>query len=198
MSSGTSEPIGALTAVTLGSADSDSFTFDPNTGRSLTYTLSVNGKNDKGTLTWNANGTLGKFVIADSLTGTTDSQTCNYYYDDLARLGGKDSNGYSVDCSTNWQQLFTYDAFGNITKSGTGTFSPGYWPSPPTNQFSSIPGVTVSYDKNGNLLTDNINTYTWDPNWGNPASINGTNLIYDAQGRRWRRRHWSGRWQAVR
>jgi hypothetical protein len=35
---------------------------------------------------------------ADSLSGTTDSQTCNYYFDDLARLGGKDANGYSVDC----------------------------------------------------------------------------------------------------
>jgi RHS repeat-associated protein len=52
-----------------------------------------------------------------------------------------------------------------------------------TNQFYSIPGVTVSYDKNGNLLRDNLNTYTWDPNWGNPASINSTNLIYDALGR---------------
>lgn len=108
ISSGTTEPIGALTATTLGSADSDSFTFDPNTGRPLTYTFSVNGVHDKGTLTWNANGTLGKLVIADSLSGTSDSQTCNYNYDDLARLGGKDSSGYSVDCGTKWSQLFAF------------------------------------------------------------------------------------------
>ena len=37
-------------------------------------------------------------------------------------------------------------------------------------------------DSNGNLTKDNLNTYTWDPNWGNPASVNGTNLIYDALG----------------
>ena len=32
------------------------------------------------------------------------------------------------------------------------------------------------------MKTDNLNTYTWDPNWGNPASVNSTNLIYDAFG----------------
>jgi RHS repeat-associated protein len=179
--SGTTEPIGALTAVTLGSADSDSFTYDPNTGRPATYTFAVNGVHDKGTLTWNANGTLGKLVIADSLTSTSDSQTCSYYYDDLARLGGKDANGYSVDCGTKWSQLFAFDPFGNISKSGTGAFLPTY--STATNQFTAIPGVsTPYYDSNGNLTKDNLNTYTWDPNWGNPASVNSTNLIYDASG----------------
>jgi RHS repeat-associated protein len=180
VTSGTTEPIGALTNVSYGSGDSDTFNFDPSTGRKQTYTFSVNSVNDKGTLTWNANGTLGKLVIADGLSGTSDSQTCTYYYDDLARLGGKDSNGYSVDCGSKWSQLFTFDPFGNISKSGTGTFSPTY--STATNQFTAIPGVTVSYDQNGNLLTDNLNTYTWDPNWGNPASINSTKLIYDALG----------------
>ena len=86
---GTTNALGSLTGVTFGSTDSDSFTFDPNTGRALTYTYAVNSVNDKGTLTWNANGTLGTLVVADSLSGTSDSQTCNYYYDDLARLGGQ-------------------------------------------------------------------------------------------------------------
>jgi len=35
----------------------------------------------------------------------------------------------------------------------------------------------------GNLLSDTFNTYTWDPNWGNPSSINGNVLQYDALGR---------------
>ena len=93
---------------------------------------------------------------------------------------GKNLNGYSVDCGTKWQQLFTFDAFGNITKTGNSTFTPTY--STAKNQFT-ISGVPVAYDANGNLLTDNLNnTYTWDPNWGNLASINSTNLIYDALG----------------
>jgi RHS repeat-associated protein len=42
--------------------------------------------------------------------------------------------------------------------------------------------VTVSYDNNGNLLTDNLNTYTWSA-YGNPGSINSIALVYDALGR---------------
>jgi RHS repeat-associated protein len=142
----------------------------------------VNSVNDNGSLIWNANGTLKTLTVADSLAGTNDSQTCNYYYDDLRRLGGKDSNGYSVDCSTTWSQLFTFDPFGNISKSGSGGFAPTY--SASTNQFTTIPGiVSPYYDANGNLIKDNLNTYAWDPNWGNPATINSsTNLIYDANG----------------
>jgi RHS repeat-associated protein len=135
--------------------------------------------NDKGTLTWNPNGTLGTLAIADSVSGTSDSQTCNYFYDDLGRLGGKSTGGYSADCSTTWQQLFTFDPFGNISKSGSASFQPTY--STSTNRYTSIPGVTVSYDNSGNLLTDNLNHYTWD-GYGNPASVNSTNLIYDALG----------------
>jgi RHS repeat-associated protein len=179
--SSTTNPLGALTGIAFGSADSDNFTYDPNTGRLSTYIFSVNSNTDTGTLTWNTNGTLQKLAIVDNIPSTSDTQTCNYLYDDLGRIGGKNANGYSVDCGTAWQQLFTYDSFGNVTKTGTGTFTPGY--SATQNQFTSIPGVTVKYDSNGNLLADNLNNYTWDPNWGNPASINTTTLIYDALGR---------------
>jgi RHS repeat-associated protein len=87
--------------------------------------------------------------------------------------------------------LFTYDPFGNITKAGTGTFNPNYVfvnaNNAITNQYYSIPGVAVSYDKNGNLLTDNLNTYTWDPNWGKMLSVNtgsvAVSATYDALGR---------------
>jgi len=171
--SSTTNPLGALTSVTFGSADSDSFTYDPNTGRIGTYTFSVNGKTDAGTLTWSTNGTLQKLAIVDGITGTSDTGTCNYQYDDVQRVS-------SATCGSIWTQNFSYDSFGNITKSGSSTFAPNY--SLTTNQFTSIPGVTVKYDANGNLLTDNLNSYTWDANWGNPASVNTTNLIYNALG----------------
>jgi RHS repeat-associated protein len=172
---------GSLKNMTFGSTDSDGFTYDPNTGRQASYTFNVSGMSDKGTLTWNPNGTLAKLKIVDNLPGAIDSQTCSYFYDDLGRLGGQNTNGYSVDCGSVWQQLFTFDAFGNITKSGSITFTPTY--SATTNRFT-ISGVNVQYDGNGNLLTDNINnTYTWDPNFGNPKSVNGIGLVYDALGR---------------
>jgi RHS repeat-associated protein len=176
----TTNPLGALTGVTFGSADSDSFTYDPNTGRMGSYTFSVNGQTDVGSLTWNTNGTLQKMVIDDQIPGTSDSQTCNYLNDDLQRLS-------TSNCGVLWTQNFTYDAFGNIQKNvpnGDGglTFLPTYSTTNPNNQFQSLPGITPKYDPDGNLLTDNLNTYTWDPNSGNPASINSTALVYDGLG----------------
>jgi hypothetical protein len=58
--SGTAEPIGSLTNVTFGSLDSDSFQYDPATGRMTKYTFNVNGQSLVGSLNWNANGTLGQ------------------------------------------------------------------------------------------------------------------------------------------
>jgi len=58
----------------------------------------------------------------------------------------------------------------NISKTGKpgGSFLPTY--SPATNQFT-LTGANVAYDANGNLLTDNLYSYTWDPNFGNPSSV---------------------------
>lgn len=42
----------------------------------------------------------------------------------------------------------------------------------------------MSYDSDGNLLTDNLNNiYTWDPNWGSMLSVNSISVTYDALGR---------------
>jgi len=124
-----------------------------------TYKFSVNSHDDQGRLTWNTNGTLQKLVVNDLIPATGDSETCNYLYDDLQRLS-------SSNCGALWSQTFTYDPFGNIKKSGSGGFNPLY--STTQNQFTSIPGISGPYyDMNGNLIKDNLNTYTWDPNWGN-------------------------------
>jgi hypothetical protein len=104
-------------------------------------------------------------------------QTCNYLYDDLQRLS-------TANCGALWSQNFTYDSFGNITKTGSSAFTPGY--SVTQNQFTSIPGASVSYDANGNLLTDNLNTYTWDA-YSNMSTVNNgsatVTALYDGLGR---------------
>jgi hypothetical protein len=89
---------------------------------------------------------------------------CAYLYDDLARVGlPPGSAGKSVDCgATKWQQNFSYDAFGNITKTvptgGTGlSFQPTYNSS---NRYQSLPGFTPTYDANGNLTADGTHTYS--------------------------------------
>ncbi len=166
---GFSEP----TAVTFGSSDSDAFQYDANTGRMTQYKASVNSTSMTGTLTWNANWTLGTLAITDNLN-SADTQTCTYGYDSLARLT-------SDSCGTVWSQTFTYDAFGNISKSGSQSFGPTY--SASTNRFTAIGSVTPTYDSNGNLTYDGFYNYTWDGE-GNLATLGGNAETYDALNRR--------------
>jgi len=169
--SGTSEPIGSLTQITFGSSDSDAYQYDPNTGRMTQYSFNVNGQSAVGNLTWNANGTLQKLAITDPFN-TQDNQTCTNTYNDLARLSGN-------NCGGAWAQTFSYDAFGNVSKSGSISWQPSY--NNAANQYQS--GWNgVSYDKNGDLLNDTFNTYTWDV-YGDLASANAATITYDAFGR---------------
>jgi len=177
---GTTQPIGSLTQVTFGSGDFDNFSYDTNTGRIKGYQFNVgsSGQADIGTLTWNQNGTLQKLSVTDALSAS-DTQTCNYGYDDLARIG-------SVNCANGstprWNQTFGFDTFGNISKTvpvgGTGTsFLPTY--SSATNRFSTIPGVTPTYDSNGDVTADGLHTYGWDAD-GNSISVDNVSVTYDA------------------
>jgi len=165
------------------SGDSDSYTYDPNTGRMTQYQFSVNGQSLVGKPGWNANGTLATLNITDPFN-SGDSQSCTYGYDDLSRLG-------SVNCGSAWAQTFTYDPFGNITKSGSVSWQPLY-NSPANdnllvnNQYKS--GWNgVSYDANGNLLNDTFHTYQYDVD-GNITAVDvgGSNytdyLTYNALG----------------
>ncbi len=173
--------------ITLGLGDTDTYTYDPNTGRMTSYTFSVGATpiTDVGRLWWNANGTLNEMSVTDGFN-TGGTQDCHYGtptiagYDDLGRLA-------SVVCTNSvgsnvWGQSFSYDAFGNITKSvpsgDTGiSFAPGY--NSANNRFQN--GST--YDSNGNLLTDTFNTYTW--NQDNKVLMlnsSGVKNYYDASG----------------
>ena len=158
--------LGQVTNVTLGSGDSDSFTFDPNTGRMTQYKYTINGSSEIGNLTWNQNGSIKTLAITDPFNAG-DAQTCNYVHDDLSRIA-------SANCGTPWSQTFGYDAFGNVTKSGSITWQPGY--SASTNRYTL---AGTSYDSNGNLLNDSFHSYTWDTD-SNPATIDAIGLTYDA------------------
>lgn len=177
---------GQLINLTYGSGDTDSFDYFGQTGRFKQYKYNVGSPTQtiEGDLTWFSNGTMQTLSIVDG-TAASKSQNCNYTYDDLGRIA-------TVNCQNTalaniWNQVFTYDRYGNITKTipagGTGTsFQPTY--STTSNQFTSIPGVIGTlYDAVGNLLEDGVHTYTWDINWGNISSIDGKSLNFDALGR---------------
>jgi RHS repeat-associated protein len=126
-----------------------SYQYDPNTLRMTQYGAALNNGTISGTLTWNPNGSVQQLVIADPFN-SADAQTCTYSADDLGRIA-------STSCGSTWAQTFSYDAYGNVSKSGSVSWLPGYNAS--TNQYAL--GGT-SYDANGNVLKDSFNIYTWD------------------------------------
>src|SRR5205085_1723600 len=175
--------LGAFTSsVTFGSGDSDTFYADSQTGRQTKYVFNVNGATNTGQTNWNANGSLGSFQITDNISSTSDTQTCNYTHDDLSRIA-------SVNCvngATNkWGQNFTYDRFGNITKTVPGgatgiSFLPTYDTS--KNWLTALPGITPATDANGRLTYDGTHSYTWDAE-SKMTAVDTTTMTYDALGR---------------
>ena len=149
------------------------------TGRLTQYKFTVGttvGSNtDTGTMTWNQNGSLATLGIVDQIPGTHDTQTCNFTHDDLARIS-------SADCGSSWNQQFTYDAFGNITKTATvGTsFQPTY--STASNWITGLPGVTPTTDADGHMTYDGTHTYGWDAE-SKMVSLDTTTVTYDALSR---------------
>lgn len=109
-------------------------------------------------------------ALTDQFNGA-DTQTCNYAHDDLTRIA-------SANCGAAASQTFSYDPFGNISKSGSPySFQPTY--STATNRFATIPGATPSYDANGNVLGDGNHNYAWDAD-GNSVTLDTVGLTFDA------------------
>jgi len=161
-----------VTGLTFGSADADAFAYDPNTGCMSAYNYKVGSpiQTVTGSMNWNANGTLQELSITDPFNAG-NTQTCDYGYDDLARVSG-------VNCGSVFAQTFSFDPFGNVSKSGSFSWLPGYNQS--TNRYTL---AGTSYDANGNVLNDTINPYTWDSD-GKPHSLGDVTVTgRDALGR---------------
>lgn len=175
-------PSVSQTTVSFGTGDSDVYGYDANTGRmnQFRFTVGSTPESFTGVPAWNPNWTLGSLAITDQFK--TANQNCTYVHDDLSRIK-------SVNCvngSTNvWNQTFTYDAFGNISKSGTSAFAASYLLANgnTNNQEQTVGSCAPTYDGRGNLTKDctfsTPATYTWDI-YGNPTSLKGVNLTYDA------------------
>ena len=176
LTSTTYNPASQVTSLLYGSGDSDTFLFDPNTDREISYQYQVNGQSVVGSLTWNANGSLGSLAITDPFN-TANSQVCTYAHDDLGRTWSTDSVAPGTQTQL-WQQTFNFDTFGNVSKTGTSSFAVGY--SSSTNQINS--GTSYGYDTNGNLTSiasDGSHVYTWDSD-GNLFKVDGIQNTFDA------------------
>jgi RHS repeat-associated protein len=181
-------PGGQPHVVTIGgTTDGDNYTYD-SMGRMTNYTFTVGSTPTSitGGLTWNPNGTLNKLQISDGFNAG-GTQNCNYGttstpgYDDLGRL-------LNVNCGSPWSQAFSYDRFGNISKTGSLSWACATCYNG-NNQYNTTLSSLISYDNDGNLLKDTFHTYTWDA-YAHVSTIdstacgtNGTCLTYDALGR---------------
>jgi len=172
--------------------DTSGYAYYPNTGRTKSYTFGVGSsqQSQSGTLKWNNNGTVEQLAINDGFN-TGGTQTCNYLYDDLGRLGTPPgSSANSVDCGSLWQQTFTYDQYDNVTKTGSQSWACAACYDATTNHYNSTLSPSISYDLDGHLLNDTFNTYSWDA-FGHLATVgtsavcgtSGACLTYDAFGR---------------
>ena len=158
--------------------DEDTYSYSGTTGRMASFNIlsDESGGSLTGSLTWSANGTLSSLLIGDSFNAG-GNQTCNFTYDDLARVAS-DLCGTG---STNYRSTISYDKYGNITKSSSNGTAP-VWPqsgsySASTNRLSSS-----TYDSNGSALTDFFHTYTWD-GFNRLSTLDTSTLTYDALGK---------------
>jgi RHS repeat-associated protein len=127
----------------------------------------------------NNNGTI--WSIAD---GISPSRNQAYKYDDVGRvISGSQQDGA-------FSQTFNYDAWGNMTTSGTNNFNPLY---DGNNRIIGAPaGCTITtpycYDVAGNLLNDGVHQYSYD-GYNRTKAVDGTGAIYtyDSAGERVRK-----------
>jgi RHS repeat-associated protein len=143
--------------------------------KNFTFTVGSSGTSVAGILTWDpSTGALSTLKVTDGWNSAA-SETCNYGYNDMAQVT-------SVACGSLWSQTFSTDAYGNLSKSGSLTFSPGY--DPTTNRYTSL--LNAKYDNNGNLTNDGTNGYSFDSNnlVATVVTASGTNgITRDAFGR---------------
>lgn len=162
------------TTITYADGDTDNYLYDANTQNTTQYqfTLGSTSTTDTGVLGWNPNGTLGSLAITDNIS-SSDSGTCSAGHDDLSRI-------VSYNCGSPFTESYSYsgDYAGNVTKSGSLSFVPGY--NPANNHMLS----PYTYDAKGFLLHDSTlnQDYTWDA-LGGMASVAGNSLVSDALGR---------------
>src|ERR1043166_907050 len=105
----------------------------------------------------------------------TGSRTQNFTYDSLNRLT-------SAQNQARWSNVYTYDAWGNLTKNLYGGTSHGEYLDTSATAQNWMPGY---YDVAGNSLTDGINNWNYVYDGKNRITTAGSvTYTYDADGQR--------------
>jgi RHS repeat-associated protein len=109
-----------------------------------------------------------------------------YTYDNDSRVTGIT---YKFNANPLGNLTYTYDSLGRRTQVG-GSFAQTGFPAAVTsatydaaNELTNWNGTTISYDLNGNMLSDGANTFSWNAR-NQVATLNSVSLQYDGFGRR--------------
>lgn len=112
--------------------------------------------------------------------------TVSYAYDQASHVTGIN---YQLGANNLGGLTYTYDQLGRRTQIG-GSFArtglPGAVGSASydaANELTNWNGMPISYDSNGNMLSDGTNAFTWNAR-NQVATVNSVSLQYDAVGRR--------------
>jgi RHS repeat-associated protein len=110
----------------------------------------------------------------------------SYTYDNDSRVTGIT---YKFNANTLGNLTYTYDSLGRRTQVG-GSFAQTGLPGAVTsatydaaNELTNWNGTPVSYDLNGNMLSDGTNAFSWNAR-NQVATLNSVSLQYDGFGRR--------------
>lgn len=110
----------------------------------------------------------------------------SYSYDNDSRVT---AINYNFGANALGNLTYSYDSLGRRIGVG-GSFASTGFPSPAAsaiydgaNELTNWNGTAISYDLNGNMMSDGTNTFSWNAR-NELASLNGRNLQYDAWGRR--------------
>jgi RHS repeat-associated protein len=110
----------------------------------------------------------------------------SYAYDNNSRVIGI---SYNFGATVLGNLTYVYDELGKRTQIG-GSFAKTGLPGAVTsasydsaNQLLNWNGTAISYDNNGNMLSDGSNVFTWNAR-DQVATLNNVSLQYDAAGRR--------------
>ncbi len=180
------EPQGQMREIDYVNDTKTQFTYDPEEMLRLRSKVTTRGDGTKLQSLNYAYDRVGNILSIVDNSNMGSAKTVNYTYDDVYRLLSG-SAAYS-NSSYNYSQSYQYDPIGNMTYrsdignylyEGTGFANP--------HAATKIGSQTLTYDRNGNLVSDGLRTLTYNyRNLINQSTYNGNSaqFFYDHTGNR--------------